>query len=136
MPAILSKGYGAARTLQYLFRMNWTRTSAATLITGYTVTLTNESGFTTRQVKFGIDDYLGAQTKLQGNRWTLNLFMGTVLIETRQNRYASEAAARTAARVWITTRLHHLRIQYKQAEQNVVADAIARGYKLEDKITA
>lgn len=110
--------------------MNWTRTAATTLVTGYTVVLTNETGMTTRQVKFGINDYLGARTSLKGTKWVLMLYHGTTCVDARD--YSSEAAARSAARKWIKKKLSNLRGQYEQAERNVIADALARGYKIEE----
>lgn len=111
--------------------MNWTRTAATALVTGYIVTLRNETGMTTREVKFGINDYLGARTALHGTKWTLQLYHGTNCVETRREKYSTEHGARAAARVWFAAKLSNLRGQYAQAERNVIAECLSRGYKIE-----
>lgn len=111
--------------------MHWTRTAATTLVTGYIVTLRNETGMTTREVKFGINDYLGARTSLKGTKWTLLLYHGPNCVDARTERYTTEASARAAARAWINSKLQGLRVQYRQAEGNVIADCLSRGYQVE-----
>lgn len=111
--------------------MHWTRTAATTLVTGYIVTLRNETGMTTREVKFGINDYLGARTSFNDKRWTLLLYHGTNCVMSCVNRYSTEASARAAARAWINSKLQGLRVQYRQAEGNVIADCLSRGYQVE-----
>jgi hypothetical protein len=111
----------------------WRRTAAQMLITGYTVVLRNQTGMTTRQVKFRLEDYLGATVSQgKGGNWTLELFHGTT-------RYvpitvSSESAGRQRAKKWMMKKLLDLRAEYKQAESWVVADPIARGYELQDGV--
>lgn len=111
----------------------WRRTAARMLITGYTVVLTREGGFTTRQVKFRLEDYLCAEVSQgKGGNWTLQLFHGTT-------RYvpitvSSESAGRQRAKKWMMKKLLDLRAEYKQGESWVVADPIARGYELQDGV--
>lgn len=119
----------------------WRRTAARMLITGYTLTLRrpNEYGEnfpaakTTVQVKFGLEDYLGAEVReTTGGRWTLVLFHGIMKVDTQVK--PSEAAVRVYCTRWMKGKLAALRKQYQQAEQWATADAVARGYKVEGMV--
>lgn len=108
----------------------WRRTSSRMLVTGYLVTLTNETGMTTRQVKFGINDYLAAEVgEVKGSsRWVLVLYHGTTIVE--RSIKSSESAAKQAAKKWLKKKLCALRAEYAQVERNVIAECTGRGYVL------